>query len=94
MCQVSYQWTPTDAFTEGTDTTATPTLSMTLNGIDEVYVTSKNIHQIRSSTGGVVSSKGVLAYPNLSRFYLLCYGLTEGLHEETSVPLGTSLVVS
>ncbi len=35
-------------------------------GITTVYVTSPNITEIRSSTGLLISSDGVLAYPNLS----------------------------
>ncbi len=35
-------------------------------GLTTVYVTSPNIEQIRSSTGLLISSDGVLEYPNLS----------------------------
>ncbi|WP_396590566.1 head GIN domain-containing protein [Allomuricauda sp. R78024] len=35
-------------------------------GLTTVYVTSPNIEQIRSSTGLLISSDGVLNYPNLS----------------------------
>ncbi|MEO1484320.1 MAG: head GIN domain-containing protein [Bacteroidota bacterium] len=35
-------------------------------GISTVYVTSPNITEIRSSTGQLISSDGVLAYPNLA----------------------------
>jgi len=35
-------------------------------GITTIYVTSPNIQEIRSSTGLLVSSNGVLNYPNLS----------------------------
>ena len=35
-------------------------------GISTVYVTSPNISEIRSSTGGFIISDGVLNYPNLS----------------------------
>lgn len=35
-------------------------------GLTTVYVTSPNISEIRSSTGLLVSSDGVLAYPNLT----------------------------
>lgn len=35
-------------------------------GLSTVYVTSPNIEQVRSSTGLLISSDGVLNYPNLS----------------------------
>ncbi|MEM8764829.1 MAG: head GIN domain-containing protein [Bacteroidota bacterium] len=35
-------------------------------GISTVYVTAPNITEIRSSTGQLISSDGVLAYPNLA----------------------------
>ncbi|MEL6303516.1 MAG: head GIN domain-containing protein [Bacteroidota bacterium] len=35
-------------------------------GISTVYVTAPNISEIRSSTGGLISSDGVLTYPNLA----------------------------
>ena len=35
-------------------------------GITTIYVTSPNIEQVRSSTGLLISSDGVLNYPNLS----------------------------
>jgi len=35
-------------------------------GMTTIYVTSPNISQVRSSTGGLISSDGVLAYENLS----------------------------
>ena len=35
-------------------------------GLSTVYVTSPNIEQIRSSTGGLISSDGPLNYPNIS----------------------------
>ena len=35
-------------------------------GLTTIYVTSPNIEEIRSSTGLLISSNGVLSYPNLS----------------------------
>lgn len=49
-------------------------------GITTVYVTSPNITTIRSSTGLLISSDGVLNYPNLS---LLSESFTEPENETT-----------
>ena len=37
-------------------------------GLSTVYVTAPNLTQVRSSTGGLISSDGVLGYQNLSLF--------------------------
>ncbi len=49
-------------------------------GLTTVYITSPNIEQIRSSTGLLISSDGVLGYPNLS---LLSESFTEPEAETT-----------
>lgn len=49
-------------------------------GLTTIYVTSPNIEQIRSSTGLLISSDGVLNYPNLS---LLSESFTEPDAETT-----------
>ena len=36
--------------------------------LSTIYVTSPNVQVIRSSTGGLISSDGVLSYPNVSLF--------------------------
>ncbi len=49
-------------------------------GLTTVYITSPNIEQIRSSTGLLISSDGVLGYPNLA---LLSESFTEPEAETT-----------